>query len=100
MNQLRLGIRNKLKSLQSLISNYDKERIDTPKDELINEMKDTKLSLDIFSLYEAQGAQTRARMKWIENGERNNKYFLGLEKSNYNKKNDIISQRWKWINMH
>ena len=79
-------IRNKLKSLQSLISNYDKERINTPKEELINEMKDTKLSLDIFSLYEAQGAQTRARMKWIENGERNNKYFLGLEKSNYNKK--------------
>ena len=79
-------IRNKLKSLQSAISNYDEARMNTAKDELINEMKDTKLFLDIFSLYEAQGAQTRARMKWIENGERNNKYLLGLEKSNYNKK--------------
>ena len=38
-------IRNKLKSLQSVISNYDKERINTPKEELINEMKDTKLPL-------------------------------------------------------
>ena len=48
-------IRYKLKSLQSAILNYDEARMNTPKDELINEMEDTKLSLDIFSLYEAHG---------------------------------------------
>jgi hypothetical protein len=44
-------------------------------------MTDTKLALDIYSLHEATGAQTRARAKWIQDGERNTKYFIGLEKS-------------------
>ena len=48
-------IRNKLKSLQSAISNYDETRMNTPKDELINEIKDTKLSLDMFFLIWSSG---------------------------------------------
>ena len=79
-------IRDKLRNLQSAIANYDPDNSLVPQEELVNEMKDTKLALDIYSLYDAQGAQTRARTKWIENGERNNKYFLQLEKSNFNKK--------------
>ena len=77
---------DKLRHLQSAIANYDQNNSLVPQEELVNEMKDTKLALDIYSLYDAQGAQTRARIKWIENGERNNKYFLQLEKCNFNKK--------------
>ena len=39
------------------------------------------MAIDLQSLYTAQGAQTRSRVKWIEEGEKNSKYFLGLEKS-------------------
>lgn len=49
-------------------------------------MKDTKLALDLYALHEANGAQTRSKIKWIEEGERNTKYFLGLEKTNHNRK--------------
>ncbi len=34
---------------------------------------------EIFSL-EAEGAQVRSKSKWVEQGERNTKYFLNLEK--------------------
>ena len=79
-------IRDKSRHLQSAIANYDPDNSLVPQEELVNEMKDTKLALDIYALYDAQGAQTRARIKWLENGERNNKYFLQLEKCNFNKK--------------
>ena len=75
-------LRKKLKDLQSELGNNP-----DPLDErLLNEMKDTKLALNLCTLHEAQGAQTRARIKWIEEGERNTKYFLGLEKFNSNSK--------------
>lgn len=35
----------------------------------------------IFELNKARGAQIRSRMKWIEEGEQNTKFFLGLEKN-------------------
>ena len=77
-------LRNKLKSLQSAIANFDGD----PESMQIklNEMQDTKLALDLYALHEIEGAQVRSRLKWIEEGERNTKYFLGLEKSNFNKK--------------
>ena len=37
-------------------------------------------------------------MKWIENGERND--IFGIRKIQRQQENNIISQRWKWINTH
>jgi hypothetical protein len=34
----------------------------------------------VGTLLKAKGAQIRSREKWIELGEKNNSYFLGLEK--------------------
>ena len=84
-------LRNKLKSLQSAIANFDGD----PESMQIklNEMQDTKLALDLYALHEIEGAQVRSRLKWIEEGERNTKYFLGLEKSNFNKKMYEIVER-------
>ena len=59
----------------------------------LNEMQDTKLALDLYALHEIEDAQVRSRLKCIDEGERNTKYFLGLEKSNFNKKN--VWDRWK-----
>jgi transcriptional antiterminator Rof (Rho-off) len=41
-----------------------------------------KLEKELGQLYEqkAKGAQIRFREKWVEFGENNNAYFLGLEK--------------------
>ena len=32
--------------------------------------------LDIHNMYKAQGAQIRSRMKYIQDGEKNTKYFF------------------------
>ena len=41
---------------------------------------------DIYK-YKAKGAQIRARVEWVEKGEKNTKFFLGLEKSKQTYKN-------------
>ena len=74
-------MRTRLEELQKNISN-------SPDDAELNEIKDTKLALDLYALNKAKGAQTRARIKWIEEGEMNTKYFLGLEK--YNNNNNTV----------
>ena len=47
-----------------------------------------ELKMELKSIYEEKGKQAmfRAKCRWIENGERPTKYFVNLEKSNYNKK--------------
>ena len=42
--------------------------------------------MEIIQLDKARGAQTRARIKWTEEGEPNTKYFCSLEKSMGKKK--------------
>ena len=39
-----------------------------------------KRDLELQEVKQAQGAQVQSRAKWIENGEKNTKYFLRLEK--------------------
>ena len=60
------------------------------------------------TLLKAKGAQIRSREKWIELGEKNNSYFLGLEKQrqvnkSINKlkddKNSVITDETKLLHM-
>ena len=37
--------------------------------------------MEIYAVQEAKGAQTRARAKFIEDGEKKTRYFLNLEKA-------------------
>ena len=39
----------------------------------------TKKELEIFHLHKSKGALIRSRLKQIEEGERNSKYFLNME---------------------
>jgi exonuclease III len=48
---------------------------------LDNEITKLELEIESFYDYKAKGAQIRAKTKWIEKGETNTRYFLGLEKS-------------------
>ena len=45
-----------------------------------------KLKIEIIEQHKARAAQVRSRVKWIEDGEKNTKYFLHLEKSRANSK--------------
>ena len=45
-----------------------------------NEIDTLKRKIDLLYEEKAKGAQIRAREKWLEQGEKNTKYFLGLEK--------------------
>ena len=54
--------------------------------ELENYYSKVKTKLEKIYQVEAKGAGIRARVKWIEQGERSTKYFLGLEKNSVRKK--------------
>ena len=73
------NLREELKVLHKKISIEQKE-------ELFQKYEKVKLDMDKIYEYEANGAQVRSREKWIEKGEKNTSYFLGLEKSRGAKK--------------
>ena len=68
----------------------ERELIINPKDH--ENLLKAKQKIEIIQLDKARGAQTRARIKWIEEGERNTKYFCSLEKSR-GKKNVMTKLR-------
>ena len=80
--------RDVLKRFRVHLENLQKMHRQMPR----NEIKDTKLALDINSLPGAKGAQTRSRVKWIEYGEKNTKFFLNLEKMNNKKHYEGLDQ--------
>lgn len=46
----------------------------------LTELKKCTLEKEIIELNKAKGALVRSRANWVEHGEKNSKYFLGLEK--------------------
>ena len=55
-------------------------------EQLQNSYTDVKEKLEKIYKHESKGAGVRARIRWMEEGERSTKYFLGLEKNNAKKK--------------
>ena len=69
-----LEFQNELEKLeQQLVLDADNEDVQ-------NRVIGIKKKLELLSMEKARGAQIRARTKWVEEGEKNTKYFLGLEK--------------------
>lgn len=56
------------------------ERNNSENHNLEKEIKDIEKSLSKIYKEKAKGAQIRSREKWVEFWEKNNSYFLGLEK--------------------
>ena len=71
--------RDKIKSLET-------ELLKCEEDNNINKAKNVENELETLYNEKAKGAQIRSRMKWIEEGEKNTKYFLNLESSRQTKK--------------
>ena len=82
------GLKNKRHLLQEELKNIERELDDCRQRDKILEEKYLEKKKDLDKLYinALRGAQVRSRVKWYEEGERNTKYFLGLEKKMYRSK--------------
>ena len=71
----------KTKFLLKELDKYSKLLNSDPSNETYDKkFVDIKKELDIIELHKARGARVRAKIKEVEEGERNTKYFLGMEK--------------------
>ena len=70
----------KQKLVQELKESEHKLATEPQNGELQRKTLQLKRDLELQEIKQAQGAQVRSRAKWIENGEKNTKYFLRLEK--------------------
>ena len=62
-----------------VISNPDNTNI-------IEMVEKQKQELDTHNIYKARGAEIRSRIKYIQEGEKNTKYFLSMEAAKKQKK--------------
>ena len=53
---------------------------------IIQELQAEKLRLKRIMTFKTKGAILKIKVRWHEQGERNTKYFYGLEKRNFNNK--------------
>jgi septal ring factor EnvC (AmiA/AmiB activator) len=72
------------KELQDLSSHRDS--LDITDESLDKRINDIEKELEQMYKQKAKGAQIRSREKWVELGEQNNSYLLGLEKQRQDKK--------------
>ena len=75
-------LESKLNTMELLLNNCPTKE----KDNLISWINNTRNELNQFIQNDAKGAAVRSRARWIEFGEKNSRYFLGLEKWHNDKK--------------
>ena len=57
-----------------------------PSDELVEQYNSLKSEFERLESIKTKGTMLRSKAKWIEDGEKNTKYFINLEKRNYKAK--------------
>ena len=72
------------KNLESELDHLDRQIAQNNNPELVQEHRQLKEELDELYSRKARGYQIRSRARWIEQGEKSSKYFLGLEKQRQN----------------
>lgn len=100
--------RNDILDLQIQLKKIEKQCGEEPENETLQDvLLKTKQKLEILEISRAKGAQIRSRAKWIEDGEKNTKYFLTLERirarSNYithltNENGHIVTNQMEVLN--
>ena len=77
---------NLLKALERRLSNLENEYKNNPDPELLHYSDLVKIDIDHIITENTRASILRSKALWHEHGERSSKYFLNLEKRNYNKK--------------
>ena len=80
------ALRENIKEVMLQVDKLEKEIVDNPSDENLTKYHEGKAEIDNYNNEKASGAQLRSKTDWVELGERNSKFFLNLEKRNYQKK--------------
>lgn len=75
-----------ISSLEQKISKLEDKFIETNDNSILNKIDQHKKDLENEFKYLTQGNIIRSRTKWYEEGEKSSKYFLNLEKRNFNNK--------------
>jgi hypothetical protein len=82
-SNLRKELNNEVYEAESKLHDVDKALMNatdiTEIEQLSKQKCDLKSQVDAIYSAKSTGAQIRSRAKWIEDGEKNSKYFLGLE---------------------
>ena len=73
---------NQIINLREQLQTLENELVKDPNDENIQrEIMTCKSKLEVHNLEKTEAARIRSKIKWIEEGEKCSKYFLGLEKN-------------------
>ena len=74
--------------ITSLEKRLDEDNLsETEKNQILDELAARKLQREEISNLKTKGAIIRSKARWHNEGEKNTKYFLNLEKRHFNKKN-------------
>ena len=75
--------------LEEQVSFLEKEfeSSDVPNEEILSKLQKAKTELEEIIEYKTKGAIIRSRVKWYNEGEKNSKYFLQMERRHYKRKN-------------
>ena len=80
----------KLKCKEKILEdeiNHLEERLEKEYEEgTLEELNNKQNELEKITEYHTKGAMLRGKIRWYKEGERNTKYFLGLEKRHFNRK--------------
>ena len=75
-------ISRQIKELERKPNTFSALLADNPCNETLNNFESAKAELNNHYSYVTEGIIMRSRVQWYEKGEKNNKYFLNLEKRN------------------
>jgi hypothetical protein len=78
--------RNNIKEIMQKLTNLEKDMTETPSDEQLEQCNTYKSEIEAYNNEKSAGIILRSKADWAELGEKNTKYFLNLEKRNYNNK--------------
>ena len=79
-SRLRIQNRKSTEGMDDNITEVDRET-------LTMQMEGYKQEMEKLIEYKTKGSIIRSKTRWYNEGEKNTKYFLGLEKRHFNKKN-------------
>lgn len=71
-----------MKKLYNELENLHEKLSESASSEMLSRYEETKAKIEFIEQDNVKGAIIRSKVKWVESGEKNTKYFLNLEKRN------------------